>query len=271
MEYRTIKPKILNYREFRFRRASEDDCSELIDHDLTITFEGEEEPRCVYKTDVNTEGLLSAVSNIKLPKTTRTSGLVTTSRIFGYSPRNMIRNAPCKATSLAGESPQEHGSLVHGAEIASKVYKEHAPIQHKAHSKMTENYVLPEYRLGNSPFTSGIVNENNPLLYHFDQGNYPNVWSAMFSFKDGIEGGNLCAPVLDMKFATNNNSVILFDGQGLLHGVTPIVKRRKDAKRFTIVYYSLKNMWSCEAYKDEIEAMKASRTQTELEKARKLK
>tara|TARA_Y100001973_G_C5175340_1_gene321545 strand:- start:124 stop:942 length:819 start_codon:yes stop_codon:yes gene_type:complete len=267
MKTLTIKKSKINYRSFRHRKADESDCATLIDEDVTIYKDQETEPTVVYKTNIDTKGLLKACQNIDYQTSTRTSGMVTTSRIFGYSPRNHIRNAPCRATSLAKEDAENHKSLVEGAEIAASIYEEFAPSQAKKHMAQTERLVLPQYRLGKSMFTSGIVNENNPLLYHFDSGNYPNVWSAMFAFKHKIDGGYLCCPELDVKFATSNNSVIMFDGQGLLHGVSPIKMTSEDSKRYTIVYYSLKNMWSCEALGDEISNMRASRTLTEMDRA----
>ena len=261
MIYRTLEKKKINFQSFRHRRAEEKDCAEIVDEDTCITL------ALVYLTNANSGRLLEACENIDIHTSTRTSGLVTTSRIFGFSPRNFVRNAPCKATSLAEEDPNMHSCIVDAAENAATYYRKYAPKQAGKHQYMTENYVLPEYRLGSSMFTSGIVNENNPLLYHFDSGNYPKVWSAMFAFKKDVEGGHLCTPELGIKFKTGNNSLILFDGQALLHGVTPITKLSKNAKRFTVVYYSLKNMWSCEPYEDEIEHMRESRTLTEESKS----
>lgn len=266
MRYRTLEKRVLNFQSYNHRKAEEEDCSELVDEDTVITLKGQEEPALVYLKNVDSKGLLDACDSINIPTSTRTSGLVTTSRIFGYSPRNMIRNAPCKATSLAEESPKEHEEIINCAEIAAFYYRRYAPVQADKHQYMTDNYVLPEYRLGTSMFTSGIVNENNPLMYHFDSGNYPKVWSAMFAFKKDIDGGHLCVPEIDLKFKTGDGSLILFDGQGLMHGVTSIKKLSNKAKRYTIVYYSLKNMWSCEPYEDEIENMRNSRTITEINK-----
>jgi len=58
----------------------------------------------------------------------------------------------------------------------------------------------------------------------------------------------------------------LFDGQSILHGVTPITKTSEDAVRFTVVYYSLKQMWSCESPGDEIQRMRMKRAEIEIKK-----
>ena len=88
-----------------------------------------------------------------------------------------------------------------------------------------------------------------------------------FAFKKDIEGGHLCVPEIGLKFKTGDGSLILFDGQGLMHGVTSIKKTSVEAKRFSVVYYSLKNMWACDPYEDEIENLREGRTNLEIKKS----
>lgn len=215
--------------------------------------------------------LLSVLQNIKYETSTRTSGLVTSSRIFGYAPRNLIRNLSCRAVSLARTQPRENDFLKQFAVIAENQYKLVNEALHKRHSSMTIENVKKNYRMSGSMFTSGIVNENNPLKYHFDTGNYLGVWSAMFAVKRDIKGGHLSIPELDLKFECLDGSLILFDGQSLLHGVTPIVKLNAQSVRYTVVLYSLKNMWSCETPQDEIEKMRVNRSIIEKSKIKTAK
>lgn len=60
-----------------------------------------------------------------------------------------------------------------------------------------------------------------------------------------------------------NRSVTLFDGQAVLHGVTPITKLRDDATRFTVVYYSLRQMWKCEPLGAELARIRRKKTERE--------
>ena len=270
MRHLKIEKKKINLQSFRHRKAEESDCPELIDEDVTITLHGKSEPCLVYKTNVETGNLIKACEKIKFRQNDkRTSGVISTSRVFGYAPRNELWNRPCRETAMAQEIPSEHEEIVKSADTASKFYHRYAPKMAKKHQWITDNYVLAEYRLGSSMFTSGIVNENNPLLYHFDKGNYSGRWSAMFTYKRDIEGGHLAIPEMGISFKCSSNCLVMFDGQSFLHGVTPIVKRTKKARRWTAVFYSLKNMWNCEPYTDEVEAMRATRTLTEISKAKK--
>lgn len=145
----------------------------------------------------------------------------------------------------------------------SRIYRAINPKLYERHHELSKR-VNPDYIINNAIYTSGIVNKNNPLFYHFDSGNFKNVWSGMITFKQDIEGGDLHFPGLNIKFVLNDNAVIFFDGQSLVHGVTPIVMQNKDAYRYTTVYYSMEQMCKCLSMKEEL-----ARVQTRsMEKAR---
>jgi hypothetical protein len=137
------------------------------------------------------------------------------------------------------------------------------------HEGITAEKVQPDYRMAGTAFTSGIANDNNPLWYHFDTGNYPGVWSGMLTLRQGVEGGYLSMPEWDVGLRVADKSLLLFDGQGLLHGVTPITKTSETGRRFTVVYYSLKGMWKCLPPKAELERIRRVRTEREEKRARR--
>ena len=265
------KKREINIKEFRHRRAEEKDFSTLIDEDTCVYIDGKLAIVYVAAVEEDMSSFYTALENIRYDKSTRTSGLVTTSRIFGYAPRNVIRNAPCRASSLAGDAPEHHDAIVRAAAIAGKYYHKYNPELATLHQQLTDEKVLGNYKLGKTMFTSGIINDNNPLLYHFDAGNYKGVYSAMFGFKKGIEGGFLSVPEIDLGFKIGNKSLTLFDGQGLIHGVTPITKTHPDAKRYTIVYYSLQQMWNCKTPGTELEILRERRTSLERRRASEVK
>ena len=55
-----------------------------------------------------------------------------------------------------------------------------------------------------------------------------------------------------MKFEIEDNTILIFDGQSIVHGVTPLKKYSNDSYRYTIVYYSLEQMWKCDTIKEEV-------------------
>jgi len=267
----SVKRRDIDIKEYRHRRAEEKDFSTLIEEDTIIYIDGKLAIVYIAAVSEDLTSFYNALENIRYDKSTRTSGLVTTSRIFGYAPRNVIRNAPCRASSLAGDAPEHHDAIVRAAAIAAKYYNLHNPELAQLHQQLTDEKVLGNYKLGKTMFTSGIINDNNPLLYHFDAGNYKGVYSAMFGFKKGIEGGYLACPEIDIGFKIGNKSLTLFDGQGLLHGVTPIKKTTPNSKRYTIVYYSLQQMWNCKTPGTELEMLRQRRSELEHRRAMEIK
>jgi hypothetical protein len=213
--------------------------------------------------------LLKSLLTIKYDKNKRLAGLITRSRIFGYKPREKIRNDFCTSTMLAKESPKEHQIICNFAKTLSKIYKKQCPEIYNEHADLTKSKLLPEWTIGDTPFSSGIVNKNNALHYHFDSGNFKNVYSNMVAFKSNVKGGYLSIPAYDIGLEIANNSLVLFDGQKILHGVTPIKLLSENAYRLSIVYYSLQQMWNCQPLNEELARIKDVRT--ELEKKRLLR
>jgi len=257
----------IDVRGMQKRSAKESDCSKLIAEDCTVMVNGE--PKIIYIARVKhaaIERARNAVQRVKYSTSTRTSGLVTTSRIFGYAPRNTLRGHPCRAVSLAVDQPAEHDAICAAAQAIDQFYRQHFPAIHGHHrevaTKVREQWMIP-----GSVFTSGIVNYNNPLQYHFDAGNFSQVCSAMLGFRRKTTGGHLACPELDIAFEIGDRSLILFDGQKLLHGVTPIHRSGTDSFRYTVVYYSLKQMWNCDTVRGEVDALRERRSATERRKA----
>lgn len=258
-----IERKKINLKDFKRRRANTEDFNNLIKESTIIKINNEVEIVYIDNIEEDINKMYEAINSIKYNKSYRTNGLISTSRIFGYSPRNQTRNSPCRITNLAIEFPRQHSIVEKGAEIAKKYYELYNPKKAREHQELTENNILPEYRISNTMYTSGIINENNPLKYHFDSGNFSNTWSAMFGFRKNTEGGYLSLPELELGIEIKNNSLLLFDGQSILHGVTPIKMLNKDSKRYTIVYYSLKQMWNCKPLNEEVIYWKMRRNEIE--------
>lgn len=233
-----IQSSEINYKNFVKRTALNSDIKDVIRESVVVTDNGK--IKIIY-LDLDEVGLdykqiTEAVKRIKYDTTERTGGLKTTSRIFGFAPRVTLRKDFCSSTSLAREFPKEHGIICDYAEKIADIYLNIDPDTFTRHKEMTDK-VLPEWKIKRSLFTSGIVNKNNPLKYHFDAGNFKDVYSRMLGFKNNVEGGYLAVPAYNLALEIKNNSLVIFDGQNILHGVTPIKYLSKDGYRYTIVYY----------------------------------
>jgi len=267
MQTLVLEKKKIDLREFVQRRANESDCETLLKDEFRLIDKESQKVVCLYiKPSEDAKALddiFECCTEVKYQESYRTSGLKTTSRIFGYNPRNAIRKDFCSITSFATEQPNQHAKIMSGGAIAAKHYALHNSELYAEHLKTTTERVVEDYRHADVPFTSGIINDNNPLCYHFDSGNFKDVWSAMIVLKKDIGGGYLSMPEYGVMCEVKDKSIFYFDGQSILHGVTPITKLRPDSRRFSIVYYSLRAMWNCAPLREEIARARMRREQVE--------
>lgn len=267
------KNAAINYKDYIRRSALETDGELLIDFDCVLVDKHTKDVLVIYKKldDENFhEQVFDALSQIQfLGGTKRMSGLTNTgqTKILGYVPRNRVKTTDqaCRMAILAKEAPSVHQLLCEYAKSVNDVYSDGNKERFERHTELTKkvnnNYVIP-----GTLFTSGIVNLNNPLKYHFDAGNFTEVCSAMIAFKRDIGGGHLALPEYNVKLAIQDRTITLFDGQNLLHGVTPIKKLTPEAKRYTVVFYSLVGMWQCLPLDEEVANARQARWESELKK-----
>lgn len=208
----------------------------------------------------------SVLRSLKYQRTERTGGLPTNSRIFGYSPRLAIRKDYCAACNLCVENPAYDAVLKKYGKLAEMVYADTNPVVFAKHRELTRA-IRDEWRIEDTIWTQGIVNWNNQLRFHRDQGNFPDTWNAMFTFKRDIEGGWLYFPEYKMAFELADGSVSTFNGQGVLHGVTPIKLLNRASYRYTIVYYSLAQMTKCQSAAEELRRIRTVKTARERARA----
>lgn len=221
-----------------------------------------------YLTGHPMEDLRKAVRDIdNIYSNRRQSGVPSQSRTFGFMPRMPVQQRDyCYACTLHREYPESKEVLFKYAEKFTQLLGEHYPDQ-RALSQMAVNTVKPEWVMPGSVFTSGIINQDNPLQYHYDAGNFEDTYSVMAVFKDQVAGGHLILPEYNLKLACQDGSIVMFDGQSELHGVSPIRKMTQDAYRFSIVYYSLERMCKCGTPNEERRRAQVSRTKVEMRRA----
>ena len=260
--------KKINHHDFIKRTAHESDFTTLIKEPTLVYDADTKELVVIYDIpNIDSVEVVEVLKRVKYHEGKRTRGLVSRSRIFGYRPRHPMRANYCSSTSLATEQPSEHSIVCNLATKIEDYYQKYYPEGYKRHLETTNEKIKGEWRInGKSAFTSGIINKNNPLKYHFDTGNFNDVYSMMMVFKEEVNGGFLSVPEYDVGFELVNNSVLMFDGQSLMHGVTPIKYKSNTGHRFSIVYYSLKQMWKCLEISEEV--LWARKRKTEREKLR---
>jgi hypothetical protein len=262
----------VNLNNYIKKVASEKDCANIIDYDCLIYIDGI--PKVAYLTIPNelTKYVRQSCLNVKLNHVERLSdGLITSgkNRVFGYRPARQMSQfaSTCSTAGMAKDFPLEHSALCSFSKVAKEYYEKIFPTQYSNNLKVVEEKILKEWTLEDTVFTSGIINKDSVLQYHFDIGHVSKALSVMLTLKKELKGGNLSIPEIDTLLKLNDNTLLIFDGQELLHGVTPIVKKSEKSYRFTIVYYSLIQMWKCLTIDEEIIKARKKRFQKEHKRA----
>ena len=211
----------------------------------------------------DTLDLRRALHAMEYDKDYRASGLKIESTTVGFMPRVTMRRDFCGAAAAARHWPGPHAEVCRWSLAAEAYYWAAAAELHAQHAGLTRDNVEKDYWMEGGIFTSGIINHNSQLHYHFDKGNYRRVWSAMLGFKEGITGGYLVLPEFRIAAQISDQSLLMFDGQAVFHGVTAIKKVAKGAHRYTIVYYSRQGMWNCDPPAVELSRIRKLKTRRE--------
>jgi len=257
----------IDLKDFVKRSAKEEDFQTLVSTPC-VGYDKETGETIFLYTEIgtNTEELVKQLKDVQYQKTERSAGLVTNSRVFGYRPRITMRSDFCSSASLSRENPVVTGIVGKLALIMQKLYKEHIPLTFQEHLESSKK-IKQEWLIKDTLFSSGIINKNNQLRYHKDAGNFDNVFSCMLVLKGGIEGGFLSIPEYGIGVELKNNTVLMFNGQKLMHGVTPIKRQNDLSYRFSLVFYTLKTMWNCLEIGEELGRIKKIKTAREFKRA----
>jgi hypothetical protein len=250
-----VERKEINKKDYIRRTARLSDVSRHIKEDAIVYHNGK--PILLYKVlSTPPKDVRWAVKNINYQKRKRTHGLQNTSAVFGYNPRQEKSQDFCSASAMGYDQPKQHYIITNFAKQIQKYYKDYFQETYKQHKEKVKEKVKDQWVIKDTVFTSGIVNKNNQLKYHFDSGNFKNVYSNMLVFKSDVMGGHLVIPEIDISLEVADNSVTIFDGQDLLHGVSPIDYNNSKAYRYSIVYYSLERMWQCLTIEEEVDRIR---------------
>lgn len=197
------------------------------------------------------------------PEGPRASGIAYAQRTFGTSaPSPMRRRYGCAPNSFNLQYPAT-GILLE--KLANKWFEMFVgldPERAEEHRDLIYKNIHPDWMMDGAPWTSGVINKTAALPYHCDKGNIVGSWSVMLGMRRGVEGGHLHLPEYDVLLGIPDGSVTYFDGQGTWHGVTPFELTRKDAYRFTLVWYAKTLCRDCGPKEHEAErAAKKATTQ----------
>jgi len=176
----------------------------------------------------------------------RLSGFNNAHRTFGYSaPAPLRRRYGCSSCGFNREHPDVASTLEDLSSALFGAFQSVAPEEAAAHKALVEGAIHEDWRFGGAPWTSGIINRSAALPYHRDSGNLSGAWSAMLVLRRGMGGGILHMPELDLYLTIPDKTIVIFDGQGAWHGVTPLTPDKPQAHRYSIVWYAKETMREC--------------------------
>lgn len=253
-----VSKREVNIKELYKRQAQEDDVDNCIDEPCNVYCNGE---KILHYDNFDVSDIRKILPKIKFIRSTRVSGFQAHTKSFGYQAKSMLKNNPCAMSRFASEQPEYNHLILSKIPKIEQIYEREFPEKYTYHQEIVNKTLLSDWILPGSVFTSGIINRNNPILYHHDSNNFKGVCSAMLNFRDNIAGGNLVLPEYNVKFSLKNNTIIYFEGKSILHGVTPIQCFDKTSERFSIVYYSVEALKECLSCKEEIEYIKKRKTE----------
>lgn len=258
----TIRKK-LDAKKYLKKIPKETEYSTLIKDDTIIYENGE--PIIIYK--ILPPDILNKIRHLvheaHYMKSSRSNGLPTQSAIFGSLPRVPNRNNYCRKTVNTRTQVKLLNDVLAFSTIIDEVYKNLLPEQHDLNLKIVRENVVDDYMIENTPFTTVNFNVNHAIKHHLDTGNFKNVFSNVLILKENVTGGYLVAPEFDIAFEQSDGALILFDGQKIIHGVTPIKLTKPEGYRCSCVFYSLATMKNCYPYKQELQRIKQIRDEIE--------
>ena len=183
----------------------------------------------------------------------RLSGIGSRNRVFGTVEPNKLRRRPaCSPSRLDIEQAELVKALGALAAAGCNEWQQTDAATHDKHTDIVRSQIHTDWLIGQTPFTSGVINFTAGLPYHKDSGNLIDSWSLMLSLRSNVEGGNLHLPEYGVTLGIFDRSVTIFNGQAIWHGVTPFHISKRNAHRFTIVYYAKQKVTQCGCRTDEL-------------------
>jgi len=205
-----------------------------------------------------------ALTRIPRGAVARSRGGESCSTVIGFlAPNAMLSRRSRGVAAAAVTHPDEHKVLMGLSKWCADEMAKVLPTKTADHQNVISNIQLG-WRIPGNLWTSGIINFTSPYVYHRDRNNIPGSWSAMPVIRRATTGGYLHLPEFEIDgkpavFACDDGDAIFFDGQEIMHGVTPI-EVTGDGYRISTVFYAVKKMQGGNAPDQELKDVRKRRT-----------
>jgi hypothetical protein len=205
----------------------------------------------------DTRGLASGSESTK--RLRKTMYRPVASAIIGYmDPQGGGRYLFCRQTAWTGRNIEQFRSLYPLFETVAGLMKQHVPQRYQVQMERTLR-TNPDWRIGNTPYTTMTVNNTYPTGVHQDKGDLQQGFSCLACFRRGeYTGGYLSFPEYRIAVNMQDGDLLLMDAHQW-HGNTNIVKMSKDAERISLVLYYRTKVEFCGTAEEEAEKERLSR------------
>ena len=136
-------------------------------------------------------------------------------------------------------------------ETVDRGFKEFVPERHKKQRRMIKA-TDPNYRIGDTAFTTITINKDYRTAYHYDDGDYPQGFGNLVAYSRDIEPMHLVLPRYGVGVHLDTNDLLLVNVHEL-HGNTEFIPNGANPIRLSFVMYYRENMWKCLPPKEELE------------------
>ena len=112
----------------------------------------------------------------------------------------------------------------------------------------------PNYRIGETAFSTITVNKDYRTTFHKDAGDYPEGFGNLVAYCKDIEPVYLVLPKFGIAVNVGTNDLLLVDVHQV-HGNTEIKKKSENAVRLSFVMYYRNNMYKCLKPSEELKLL----------------
>jgi len=175
------------------------------------------------------------------------------SGIIGYFDRSS-RYDFCRTTAFNKKYLNKFEAAVPLVEFVDKSFKEIVPKRHAKQLSMVKA-TDPNYRIGETAFSTITVNKDYRTAYHTDDGDFRPGFGNLIAYCKDIEPVYLVLPKYGVAINVDTEDLLLVDVHEV-HGNTEIIKKTKNAIRLSFVMYYRENMWKCLPPGEELKRVK---------------